>query len=130
VRQTTVHTPKQEPLRVTGEAAKHLWLLPQFHGIPDGSLIRLAKRRTGLNVPDRWVAIALILGNRVPIPVPPTQRTTTTKAEWSHGSCQARSDHRGTDSTVSAASSRIRRLFQSEQGSEIVNRRSSNSSRD
>jgi len=49
---------------------KYLSSLSQFHGIPDDSLIRIAERRTGLNVPDRWVAVALIIGNRVPIPVP------------------------------------------------------------
>ncbi len=70
MRQTTVHTQKQVPLRVKAEAVKYLSSLPQFHGIPDESLIRLAERRTGLNVPDRWVAVALIIGNRVPIPVP------------------------------------------------------------
>ena len=64
-----VFIPKQ-PLRVTSEAVRHLSSLKQFHGIPDESLIRLAERRTGLNVPDRWVAVALIIGNRVPIPVP------------------------------------------------------------
>ncbi len=58
------------PLRVTGEAVKYLSSLPQFHGIPDESLISLAKRRTRLYVRDRWVAIALIIGNRMPIPVP------------------------------------------------------------
>jgi hypothetical protein len=67
-----VYIPKQ-PLRVTGEVIKHLSSLPQFHGIPDESLIRLAERRTKLYVPDRWVAIALILGNRIPIPVPTPQ---------------------------------------------------------
>ena len=70
VRQTTVHAQKQVPLRVKGEAVKYLSSLPQFHGIPDESLIRIAERRTGLNVPDRWIAVALIVGNRVPIPVP------------------------------------------------------------
>ena len=70
VRQTTVHAQKQVPLRGKGEAVKYLSSLPQFHGIPDESLVRLAERRTGLNVPDRWVAVALIIGNRVPIPVP------------------------------------------------------------
>jgi hypothetical protein len=70
VRQTTVHAQKQVPLRVKAEAVKYLSSLPQFHGIPDESLIRIAERRTGLNVPDRWVAVALIIGNRVPIPVP------------------------------------------------------------
>jgi len=58
------------PLRVTSEAVKYLSSLPQFHDIPDASLISLAKRRTRLYVRDRWVAIALIIGNRVPIPVP------------------------------------------------------------
>jgi hypothetical protein len=52
------------------DAVKHLSSLPQFHGIPDETLIRLAERRTKLHVPDRWGAIALILGNRIPIPVP------------------------------------------------------------
>jgi len=66
---TKVYIPKQ-PLRVTSEAIKHLSSLPQFHGIPHETLIRLAERRTRLYVPDRWVAIALILGNRIPIPVP------------------------------------------------------------
>jgi hypothetical protein len=66
---TKVYIPKQ-PLRVTGDAVKRLSSLPQFHGIPDADLIRLAQRRTKLHVPDRWVAIALILGNRIPIPVP------------------------------------------------------------
>ena len=58
------------PLRVTGEAVKYLSSLPQFHGIPDESLIGLAKRRTRLYVRDRWVAIALIVRNRIPVPVP------------------------------------------------------------
>jgi hypothetical protein len=65
-----VHAQKQVPLRVKGEAVKYLSSLSQFHGIPDESLIRIAERRTGLSVPDRWVAVALIIGNRVPIPVP------------------------------------------------------------
>jgi hypothetical protein len=72
VRPTEVYIPKQ-PLRVTGEVIKHLWSLPQFHSIPDESLIRLAERRTKLYVPDRWVAIAMILVNRIPIPVPNPQ---------------------------------------------------------
>lgn len=59
------------PLRVTAEAVKHLSSLRQFHRIPESILIRLAERRTRLKVPDRWVAIALILSNRIPIPVPP-----------------------------------------------------------
>jgi len=62
--------PKEVPLRIRSEAVDHLSSLQQFHGIPDETLIRLAERRTRLKVSDRWVAIALILGNRVPIPVP------------------------------------------------------------
>ena len=58
------------PLRINGETVKHLSSLAQFQGIGDESLIRLAKRTTALHVPERWVAIALILGNRIPIPVP------------------------------------------------------------
>jgi len=60
----------QVPLRVRGEAVKHLSSLPQFYGIPDDTLIRLVRRRTKLVVADRWGAIALILCNRIPIPVP------------------------------------------------------------
>ena len=65
---TKVYIPKQL-LRVTTEAVKRLSSLTQFH-ILDATLIRLAQGRTKLYVPDRWVAIALILGNRIPIPVP------------------------------------------------------------
>lgn len=67
--------PNQAPLRIKPAAVSYLSSLSQFQGIRDESLIRLAHRRTGLNVPDRWVAIALILGNRIPIPVPnPNER--------------------------------------------------------
>jgi hypothetical protein len=69
VRPTRVYIPKW-PLRVTKEAIERLSVLPQFLGIPDETLIRLAERRTKLYAHDRWVAIALILENRVPIPVP------------------------------------------------------------
>jgi hypothetical protein len=83
VRPTKVYIPTQ-PMRVTSEALKHLSSLPQFHGIPDESLIRLAKRRTGLHVPDRWVAISLLRSNLGPIPVPdlkecPKRQVTETK---------------------------------------------------
>ena len=62
--------PNQAPLRIKPAAVSYLSSLSQFHAIPDESLIRLGHRRTRLNVPDRWVAVALIIGNRVPIPVP------------------------------------------------------------
>jgi hypothetical protein len=67
MRSTNASIPKT-PLQVKDEAIKRLSVLPQFLGVPDEALIRVAKRRTGLYVPNRWVAIALILGNRVPIP--------------------------------------------------------------
>ena len=78
------------PLRVKSEAVKYLSSLPQFHGIPDSVLIRLAARRTRLSVTDRWVAIALIVRNRIPVPVPsppaqpqgrPSEATTPAKLE-------------------------------------------------
>ena len=61
--------PNQASLRINPESVKHLSSLKQFWEIPDEALIKLAKRRTGLHIADRWVAIALILGNRIPIPV-------------------------------------------------------------
>jgi hypothetical protein len=112
VRQTTVHTPTQRPLRVTVEAAKHLSSLSQFHGIPDESLIRLAKRRTGLNVPDRWVAIALILGNRIPIPVPALRGRPHVQSGVATAPVKLEVITGGRIPTASAASPRIRRLFQ------------------
>jgi hypothetical protein len=62
--------PNQVPLRIKPEAVSYLSSLSRFHGIADESLIRLAKRRTGLKVADRWAAIALILSNGVLIPIP------------------------------------------------------------
>ncbi|HKV81821.1 MAG TPA: hypothetical protein VJP02_26980 [Candidatus Sulfotelmatobacter sp.] len=58
----------ESPLRIKPEAIRYLSSLSHFHAASDESLIRLARRRTRLNVPDRWVAIALILGNNIPIP--------------------------------------------------------------
>lgn len=49
---------------------RRLSRVPQFHGIPDRTLIRLAHRRTKYVVPDRYSAIDLILRYPVPIPVP------------------------------------------------------------
>ena len=69
MKSTVIQTRSYVPLHIKGEAVPHLSSLTQFHGIADQALIRLAKRRTGLRVPDRWVAIALILGNYIPIPV-------------------------------------------------------------
>lgn len=44
--------------------------LKQFHGIADRTLFRLAELASGFAVEDRWVAIALIMRNPLPIPVP------------------------------------------------------------
>ena len=63
--------PGYMPLRVSAQGIRHLSALTQFHPIPDNVLIRLAERRTRLAVPDRWVAIALIRSNYIPIPAPP-----------------------------------------------------------
>jgi hypothetical protein len=57
-------------MRVTSETEQRLAALPQFHGIPTGILLRIVKLKTGLIVTSRWTAIALILANRCPIPVP------------------------------------------------------------
>ena len=87
------------PLRVTAEAVEYLSSLPQFHGIPDSVLIRLAARRTRMRVPDRWFAIALILSNRIPVPVPtppgqpqgaPSDATTPAKLVLFNGGRSAR----------------------------------------
>jgi hypothetical protein len=66
-----VSNPGYMPLRVSADAIRHLSSLTQFHPISDNVLIRLAERRTRLTVPDRWVAIALIRSNYIPIPAPP-----------------------------------------------------------
>jgi hypothetical protein len=65
-----ISNPAYSPLRISAEGIKYFSSLTQFHTIADDVLIRLAERRTRLTVADRWVAIALILGNRIPIPVP------------------------------------------------------------
>ena len=92
-----VSNPGYMPLRVSAEGIRHLSSLTQFHPIADNVLIRLAERRTRLTVPDRWVAIALILGNRIPIPVPlphrqrkPSEPTVPAKLEVINGGRIAR----------------------------------------
>jgi hypothetical protein len=46
---------------------KKLAAMKQFHGLSDQTLIRLARRVTVFKIPDRWVAISLILANGIPI---------------------------------------------------------------
>ena len=92
-----VSNPGYMPLRVSAEGIRHLSSLTQFHPIADRVLIRLAERRTRLTVPDRWVAIALIRSNYIPIPVPishsqrkPSEATTPAKLEVINGGRIAR----------------------------------------
>ena len=40
-----------------------------FHPLSDELLFRLARRVTIFRVPDRWVAIRLIVANGIPVPV-------------------------------------------------------------
>ena len=62
-------------MQVTKDAVQRMASLPQFHGVPTRSLIRVAAVKTGLRVPNRWAAIALILSNPCPIPVAPAGLT-------------------------------------------------------
>jgi len=48
---------------------KRLAEMTQFHGLSDELLFRLASRVTIFKIPDRWVAIRLIVANGIPIPV-------------------------------------------------------------
>jgi hypothetical protein len=48
---------------------KKLAGMRQFHGIPDELLFKLAHHVTFCKIPDRWVAIYLIVENGLPIPV-------------------------------------------------------------
>ena len=43
--------------------------MKRFHGLSDDLLLRLARRVTVFRIPDRWVAIRLIVANGIPIPV-------------------------------------------------------------
>ena len=59
----------QIPLRIKTEVVGTLSRLPQFHGIADEMLIRIAKRRTRVQVADRWAAIRMLISNPCPIPI-------------------------------------------------------------
>ena len=48
---------------------ERLKAMEQFHELSDKLLIRLAHRVTIFQIPDRWVAIRLIVANGIPIPV-------------------------------------------------------------
>jgi hypothetical protein len=48
---------------------KRLAAMQQFHGLSDETLFRLARRVTIFKIPDRWVAINLIVANSIPITV-------------------------------------------------------------
>jgi hypothetical protein len=49
--------------------------LKQFHHISDQALFKLAERASGFAVEDRWIAIALIMRNPIPVPVVTPQTT-------------------------------------------------------
>ncbi len=56
--------------RITDPAeVRRLQAMEQFHQLPDELLLRLASRVTIFKIPDRWVAIRLLVANGVPIPV-------------------------------------------------------------
>jgi len=67
--QPTKEWVNQVPLRIRTELVESLSGLPQFHGVPDQTLIRITKQRTGVQVADRWAAIRMLLSNPCPIPV-------------------------------------------------------------
>ena len=70
------------PLRVASDAVKHLSSLPQFHGITDAVLIRLAKLRAKVVVADRWGAVAALVNNPCPLPVPDTKKKPQRQLRW------------------------------------------------
>ena len=56
--------------RITDPAElERLQAMEQFYDISDELLFRLARRVTIFRIPDRWVAIRLIVANGIPIPV-------------------------------------------------------------
>lgn len=59
----------QVPLQIKTEVVETLSKLPQFQGIPDETLIRIARQRTRVQVSDRWGAIRMLISNPCPIPV-------------------------------------------------------------
>jgi len=61
--------------RVSPEGIKHLSALTQFHDVPTEALIRIVKYKTKLKVTNRWAAIALLVSNPCPIPVPTNSAT-------------------------------------------------------
>lgn len=59
----------QVPLKTKAEMIGQLSGLSQFHGMPDETLIGLARQRTRVQVSDRWGAIRMLISNPCPIPV-------------------------------------------------------------
>ncbi len=53
---------------------ERLKAMEQFHELSDELLIRLAHRVTIFRIPDRWVAIRLIVANGIPIPLAKERR--------------------------------------------------------
>jgi hypothetical protein len=104
------------PLRVSSEAVKHLSLLHRFDGIPDEALIRLAKLRTKVLVADRWGAIAVLVNNPCPLPVPDLEKQPQKQPRWQVRETTAPAKLEvitgGRIPTESTESLRINRLFQ------------------
>jgi hypothetical protein len=48
---------------------ERLKAMEQFHELSDELLFGLARRVTVFQIPDRWVAIRLIVANGIPIPL-------------------------------------------------------------
>jgi hypothetical protein len=66
--------------RISPEGIKQLSALPQFHGIPTDTLVRIARFKTGVKVTNRWAAVSLIVSNPCPIPVPSRAEDPTSNA--------------------------------------------------
>jgi hypothetical protein len=67
--QPTKEKANQVPLRIRTELAERLSELSQFQGVPDETLIRIAKLRTRVQLADRWTAIQMLISNPCPVPV-------------------------------------------------------------
>jgi len=70
------------PLRVANEAVEHLSSFHQFDAIPDEVLIRLAKLRAKVVVADRWGAVAALVNNPCPLPVPNLKQQPQKQLRW------------------------------------------------
>jgi hypothetical protein len=70
------------PLRVASKAVEQLSSLHQFDGVPDETLIRLAKLRAKVHVADRLSAIAALVNNPCPLPVHNLKQQPQKQPRW------------------------------------------------